>query len=108
MLERTLRESRPEDLRTAAPAFFAWLGVLTKVSEAARIPVLPLLASWTTPSLLPVLEHWSGATHSAEFRRRVHQALRELRSALGLGPELTPSPAPTGTGHEAAPAPAST
>jgi hypothetical protein len=108
MLERTLRESRPEDLRTAAPAFFAWLGVLTETGDVARIPLLPLLASWTTPFLLPVLEHWSRATHSAVFRRQVRQALRELRSALGLGPELTPSHPPTGTGHEAAPTPAPT
>jgi hypothetical protein len=108
LLERTLREARPEDLRTAASLFFAWLGALTGLPEGERIPLLPLLAAWATPALLPVLERWSHATHSAEFQRRVHQAHHKLRSTLGLGPEVTPARAPTGTGHEAAPTPAPT
>jgi hypothetical protein len=103
LLERTLREARPDDLGTAASGFFAWLAALSGMPEAVRSPLLPLLAAWTAPPVLPVLERWSRETHNPWFQRRVRQAIRTLRSSLGLGPEVVPARAPHSTGHEAVP-----
>jgi hypothetical protein len=114
MLHRTLTEARPEDLRDAAPGFFAWLESLTVLSEEEREPFLQPMTTWAVPQMLRVLERWSeiptvwellkGGPPNGEFRRKVAQAFGEVRAALGIGPELVPASAPQGVGSEPTPA----
>jgi hypothetical protein len=115
LLLRTLTESRPEDLGSAAPGFFAWLEDLVRLKEEDRRSFLTALRGWAVPAMIPVLERWrsmptlpesllGALTPSPAFREEVFVVLAEMRASLGLSPEVVPAMAPHGNESEPAPA----